>query len=354
MVRLRRSDLESLLAARKLLREAHTIDVFEWTAMEVVRQLIGGISYSYTVMDLANSRSYGAMYPPDSAPSPGMIDALVRYASQHPLIVPPTATFDGTARKISDHIDSRAFRRLELYADFYRQRDTEDQMVIHLPDGSDRVIGLTINRDRRTFTEWDRGMLNAIRPYLMESHRNAAAHARFVEEPHTSNLYAVWIANNGRIAQMTPGADRLLREYWRDDHRHGNQLPESLYDWVLVQVRPSLSTDYGLIPRPLSVHGREGWLSVRYLAGPLGESNLLLFEEHRHAPVDGMLTSLGLTPREEEVVRLVIQGKTSGEIGGVLGIQRRTVEAHLAHIYERLGVSTRAALVARVMNSAPD
>jgi two-component system response regulator NreC len=53
----------------------------------------------------------------------------------------------------------------------------------------------------------------------------------------------------------------------------------------------------------------------------------------------------GLTPRETEVLRLIALGYTSREIGDRLHLSRRTVEGHRAHIYSKLGLSTRAQLV---------
>ena len=53
-----------------------------------------------------------------------------------------------------------------------------------------------------------------------------------------------------------------------------------------------------------------------------------------------------LTERELEVLRGVAQGERSKEIAVRLGISERTVKAHLASIYNRLGVDSRAAAIA--------
>jgi NarL family two-component system response regulator YdfI len=62
----------------------------------------------------------------------------------------------------------------------------------------------------------------------------------------------------------------------------------------------------------------------------------------------GKTTSTGgeLTERELEVLRGVAQGERSKEIALRLGISERTVKAHLASIYNRLGVDSRAAAIA--------
>ena len=54
-----------------------------------------------------------------------------------------------------------------------------------------------------------------------------------------------------------------------------------------------------------------------------------------------------LTPREQDVLRWLSAGKTDRDIGAILEISPRTVHKHLQRIYEKLGVETRTAAVAR-------
>ena len=54
----------------------------------------------------------------------------------------------------------------------------------------------------------------------------------------------------------------------------------------------------------------------------------------------------GLTTREMDVVRLLCCGRTNREIGDCLKIGQATVKTHLLHIFEKLGVETRSAVVA--------
>lgn len=53
-----------------------------------------------------------------------------------------------------------------------------------------------------------------------------------------------------------------------------------------------------------------------------------------------------LTPRETEVLTWVARGKTNRDIADILGMSHRTVNKHLEHIFEKLGVETRAAAAA--------
>jgi DNA-binding NarL/FixJ family response regulator len=55
-----------------------------------------------------------------------------------------------------------------------------------------------------------------------------------------------------------------------------------------------------------------------------------------------------LTVRETEVLRELEEGYTNREIAQSLFIEEATVKAHLRHVYEKLGVRTRAELLARL------
>ncbi|MGC4091487.1 MAG: LuxR C-terminal-related transcriptional regulator [Polyangiaceae bacterium] len=72
--------------------------------------------------------------------------------------------------------------------------------------------------------------------------------------------------------------------------------------------------------------------------------------------VDAVLAALGATPahpppaapahglsaRELEVLTLLARGKTNKEIAALLGISARTVQNHVAHIYDKIGAYSRA------------
>jgi DNA-binding NarL/FixJ family response regulator len=51
-----------------------------------------------------------------------------------------------------------------------------------------------------------------------------------------------------------------------------------------------------------------------------------------------------LTPREEEIVKLVAEAHTNDEIGEMLFISKKTVERHRANILEKLGMRDRVEL----------
>ncbi len=68
-------------------------------------------------------------------------------------------------------------------------------------------------------------------------------------------------------------------------------------------------------------------------------------ELRRHAAGNGPL----LTERESQVLKLMAEGKSVPAIADELVIGATTVKTHVGHLYEKLGVSDRAAAVAEAM-----
>lgn len=59
----------------------------------------------------------------------------------------------------------------------------------------------------------------------------------------------------------------------------------------------------------------------------------------------------GLTPREREILQLLVDGNSTQQMADEMCVSPRTVTTHLANIMSKLGVSSRANLVAKVLRS---
>ena len=86
-----------------------------------------------------------------------------------------------------------------------------------------------------------------------------------------------------------------------------------------------------------------------YVVTPFTEDELIARVrsalEGRKASAARAVTSL-LTPRELQILRLLAAGLAPREIARRLVISRKTVGAHVEHVYMKLGVQTRAQAVA--------
>jgi DNA-binding CsgD family transcriptional regulator len=90
---------------------------------------------------------------------------------------------------------------------------------------------------------------------------------------------------------------------------------------------------------------------VRYVAIRCGSR-----QQHRNTVEEARLTgtspdpSTPLSPREFEIARMVAKGYANKSIASILEISSWTVSSHLRRIYTKLGVTSRAAMVARLLD----
>lgn len=86
--------------------------------------------------------------------------------------------------------------------------------------------------------------------------------------------------------------------------------------------------------------------------GPVGEPGPATVLSLRAASDAPPAHAPSLTAREAEVLLWVARGKTNRDIAEILGMSPRTVNKHLEHVFEKLGVETRtaAAAAARKLN----
>ena len=75
-----------------------------------------------------------------------------------------------------------------------------------------------------------------------------------------------------------------------------------------------------------------------------GGVRALMREYVERARAGDVLRGELLTPREEEIVKLVAEAHTNEEIGEMLHISKKTVERHRANVLEKLGMRDRVEL----------
>lgn len=78
-------------------------------------------------------------------------------------------------------------------------------------------------------------------------------------------------------------------------------------------------------------------------------SKIVMGDYVKHVDTMEKVSGGKLSRREEEVLSLVASGYTNKEIGRCFGVSPRTVEAHRAHIREKLGMDRTADLIKYAM-----
>ena len=79
----------------------------------------------------------------------------------------------------------------------------------------------------------------------------------------------------------------------------------------------------------------------RMVPRPVGGEGLVL-----NPGLNGVRDPHGLSAREVEVMSLIADGQTNGEIAARLFLAEKTVKNHVRRIYSKLGVGSRPAAIA--------
>lgn len=135
----------------------------------------------------------------------------------------------------------------------------------------------------------------------------------------------------GHVRWQSTSASAWLNGYLTGD----GCLPPSAMAWMAQTQGDSL---------PVLVQGQH--LNMIRLASDGQDTTLLVHRRQSAAEPKALATTFNLTLREAEVLYWLAAGKTSKDIAEILGMSPRTVDKHLQHIFEKLGVETRTAAVA--------
>ena len=355
MGQLAQRDIQALVACVTEISALHELDTFRDHVLHAVSRIVPAELMTYTELGLRAQPTARVMHPAGAVPA-GLAQTFESHKHEHPLIWHFSEHPQARVGKISDFLTQREFRRLALYNEFFRKIGVEYQIVIGLPAPSPRVGGVALSRKGPDFSERERMLLSVLQPHIVQAHRNAEAFSRVKREA-TLVLTGLEEVGRGIVLSGPDGGIRLatqlsrqwLTTYFGRSALRAKRLPDALQRWVESQMTQGASTVFSA-RRPLVVEREQTRLVVRLL--PSRGGNLLLLEQQRTVLMPTSLESLGLSPREAEVLAWVAQGKTDADIGAILRLSPRTVAKHLEHIYNRLGVENRSAAAARAFTAA--
>ncbi|HWF32202.1 MAG TPA: LuxR C-terminal-related transcriptional regulator [Solirubrobacteraceae bacterium] len=289
--------------------------------------------------------SDGAVYATVIHPEiddPQALADWARYAHQNPLMSHYARTRDGRAYRFSDVADQRELDRLELFSEFYRSLGVRHQIAFTLPSPPQLTFGLALSRGGRDYTDRDRDALNLTRPHLIQAYRNVQARERAADLIEAlrrgvdAGGEAIAIVDAGLLSFVSQAARGfLLALGWRD----GGETPRAL-----LEPGPT-----GRAWDPLLIRSGERNTIVRRLPSGSRDSFVVVFERPRTELTEIALRSLGLSPRESEVLRLLARGQSTGSIAARMQISPRTVHKHTERIHAKLGTHDRAQAIATAL-----
>ncbi len=200
-------------------------------------------------------------------------------------------------------------------------------------------------------------LLRRVAPHLGTGLKASALRRRVPVERGAPDAPGVLsLDRRGRVTKYTGAAERWLREledlgpgWWEG----AGTLPVAVRMVATAlrrALKPESDRDLDSVPR-LRVRARSGrWLTLYgSLTGPdsRGSSEIVIVVEPSKPEEVAWLnvSAYNLSSREEEVVKLVVQGASTKQISRALFISEYTVQTHLSNVFEKVGVRTRRELV---------
>lgn len=163
----------------------------------------------------------------------------------------------------------------------------------------------------------------------------------------------VVLGRDHSVESLTPAAEHWLAELPREQFGSGSlELPSALHA-VAVRARAAATGDGEAVPRARvrAPSGRWLLLHASCLREPsgIGDRVAVVIEPARRATLASITVELyELTEREQQVTQLLVRGLAIDEIAQTLWISRHTVRDHVKSIFQKLHVSTRPELTAKL------
>ena len=211
--------------------------------------------------------------------------------------------------------------------------------------------GISVFRAQaRPFSEHERDSLQDLLPALTNAVRNCRAFAESTARADSldwiltrQGAAALLLAPPAREIGRTPAATALLEKWFRP-----SELASGMPDGLLRLAS-------GPSSEQLLKRGARGelWASGYQLPSHAGLRCALLLSERLLHPTLPERWLERLTARELEVASQVVEGYDNQSIAGLLGVRTSTLKKHLGSVFDKLGVDSRAQLIAIARRAAP-
>ena len=314
-----------------------------WLLDQALPSLIPSDWLSYNEVDLLNpDKTLSILKPESKIFFDQFFQRFKELAYQHPLIVHQMQSANFPVHKISDFLTQEAFHQLELYQDVYRHMDVEYQIAVTVRLSPSHVVAFALSRKEKDYDERDRAVLEMLRPHLVvafnnldliQNHKTIQNGAELALNELSSATLIV--DAQGGIPYHTGPAMQWL------GMTSPEQLPGAISDWL------NRGSTNGA-RETLRWTSATGEIQIRVLPTSSPDRRLLVLSRENAQPSADTSLS-GLSRRQQEVAHWIREGKTNQEIAAILGISPRTVQKHVEHIFEKLGVETRVAIATRML-----
>jgi DNA-binding CsgD family transcriptional regulator len=233
----------------------------------------------------------------------------------------------------------------------------DQEMIAGLRTKSGEVwgaLGLYRETGQPLFGAEELEFVRTVAPSLAEGARRAllVAEAMDPEGPVAPGL--IVLSDRWEVESTTPGVERWLCELPDGDWDRG-RLPSSVLSVAGRALRTAERPDEPgeiAVGRVLARSGNWVVLHGVCLVGDGTRRIAVIVEPAHPARISPLLmAAYGLTEREQEVTRLVLQGNSTVEIAQQLVVSGHTVQQHLKSVFDKTGVRSRRDLVGKVFFS---
>jgi DNA-binding CsgD family transcriptional regulator len=203
------------------------------------------------------------------------------------------------------------------------------------------------------FTDQELRLVRRIAPHLAEGLRRAVAlppAADAGSQPRTPGII-VLDAHLG-VMSISPQAEYWLAEMADPSSPGATELPLAVYAAAARLSRIEQLPDRSAAPT-VRVRTRAGqWLIIHAarLDGPGGRQTGIVFQPASPTQLSSLfLSTYGLTPAQQRVAGLVLQGHSTRQIASELHISANTVQEHMTAVFDKAGVRSRRELAATLL-----
>lgn len=276
--------------------------------------------------------------------------------------------------RLEELVSSPSFFDSEYYNDFLRPQRIHYKTCVYLKSDTELlgVVGLFRPKEFGNFSDKDIRMIKMLMSYLSQALKNIELFRRIelensifkmVDRSLSSGI--IIFDDSMRLIHMNSRAKDFCKALVESDNNN-NQRYYPFISYITVNdcyhLREQMKNSLNIIPLSiyktlkLSDHKKYSICS-RIITKEMSPGNQLFYMikidelvPHVTLDVEALENDFSLTKREVEILVNIFSGLKNAEIAEKLFISEITVKKHLQHVFEKMGVNSRSALIRKLVD----